>query len=304
MSDPAAQQPVEQVDAVDTNDAGGVPFDDDIEGESPPEEVERGGPAYDGGASLLARGIAYPTSTPAGMAALRHYVLGRFDGTDLGILSRPPRVMRGGSNPSLHNWGMAWDWRWAGPGPGRGTADEVIDFCIKNADVLGIQAVHDYAACKYWKSYSGWKNAKNSPSTGFGQPWAQWLHIERTWDHANLATAVDELLTKGGRTVQASAAAAAPAQDSAPSDGGLPDGPMKLGSAGADVGRLQDFLRFFQFGDFTRSDGVFGPRTDAAVRKAQQALADRKLYTNAVDGIWGPKSAAAGRQFVTSLSAT
>ncbi len=81
----------------------------------------------------------------------------------------------------------------------------------------------------------------------------------------------------------------------------LPQGPLKHDSAGADVARLQDFLRFFKFGDFTRSDGVFGPRTDAAVKKAQQALAAKNLYGDAIDGIWGPKSAAGATQFVISL---
>ncbi len=186
MSDAQARGLAEQVDAVDA-DPGGIPFDDEIEGEAPPDDVERGGPSYDSATYLNQNGIKYPSSPPVGMDALRRHVTAHWGGTDLGILSRPPRPMRGGAAPSLHNWGMAWDWRWAGPGPGRATADAVISFCLDNATTLGIQAVHDYQACRYWKSYAGWKQAHSNPSTGFGQPWAQWLHIERTWADANRA---------------------------------------------------------------------------------------------------------------------
>jgi hypothetical protein len=232
------------------------------------------------------------------MAELRRYVTARWGGTDLGILARPPRPVRGGTAASLHNWGMAWDWRWSSPGPGRPVADEVIKFCLDHAQVLGIQAVHDYQSCRYWKSYAGWKQATSNPSTGFGQPWAQWLHIERMWADANRGDKIDALVgAAAGTPAGAPAAAAAGSGDGY----ALPTGPLKIGSVGADVGRLQDFLRFFKFADFTRSDGTFGQRTDAAVRKAQQALAAKGLYSSGVDGIWGPKSAGAATQFVASF---
>ena len=86
---------------------------------------------------------------------------------------------------------MAWDWRWDSPGPGRAAADEVIEWAIGESANLGIQAVHDYVNARYWKNTVGWRNARSSPSTGFGQPWSQWLHIERTWDAANDATPID-----------------------------------------------------------------------------------------------------------------
>ena len=87
---------------------------------------------------------------------------------------------------------MAWDWRWANPGPGRANAYVVIEFCINHAAATGVQAVHDYANGRYWHSNKGWRNAKPSPSTGFGQSWAKWLHIERTWAAANLATQIGQ----------------------------------------------------------------------------------------------------------------
>ena len=219
---PAASggQPVEQVDAVDA-DPGGVPFDDEIEGEVAPDDVDRGGGGYDSASYLNQNKIGYPASAPAGMLELRRYVTARWGGTDLGILARPPRPVRGGTSASLHNWGMAWDWRWSSPGPGRPVADEVIKFCLDHAQVLGIQAVHDYQSCRYWKSYAGWKQATSNPSTGFGQPWAQWLHIERMWADANRADHIDSLVG------QAATPAAAPAAAASSSGDGyaLPTGP-------------------------------------------------------------------------------
>jgi hypothetical protein len=289
MSDSNADGLAEQVDAVDL-DPGGVPFDDDFPEDVPDDLGGRGpGEAYDSPKVLQQRGIGYPDKAPVGMTVLRGYVMPRWGGSDLGILARPPRPVRGGSSPSLHNWGMAWDWRWANPGPGRATADEVIKFCLDNAAPLGIQAVHDYAAGRYWKSYAGWKNATTSASTGFGQPWAQWLHIERTYAAANLGDGIESLLSGGGAPVPKVAD---------PVDQPLPEGPLKVGSAGADVARLQDFLRLFAFADFTRSDGVFGPRTDAGVRKAQTDFKGRGWYESDIDGIWGPKSCAAGKQLL------
>jgi hypothetical protein len=233
------------------------------------------------------------------MQALKGYVLSRWAGTDVGCLSRPPRAVRGGGSPSLHNWGIAWDWRFAGPGPGRSAADAVIAFCLEHAVALGIQGVHDYERCRYWKSYAGWKTATASASTGFGQAWAQWLHIERTWAAANDGRPIAQALEEAGATAPAAPVAAAAAPAAAPTGGVvLPDPTLQEGDAGAAVARLQDFVRFFHFADFARSDGQFGPRTAKAVRNAQQAFADRGLYAARIDGEYGPKSAAAAARFI------
>ena len=132
------------------------------------------------------------------MQELRRYVRSRWGGADLGILAKPPRAVRAGDTPSLHNWGIAWDWRWQDPGPGRQAADAVIEFCLGNAEALGVQAVHDYQGTRFWKSFSGWQTGKPNPKTGMGQPWAQWLHIERTWQSANQATSIEALLGSVG----------------------------------------------------------------------------------------------------------
>ncbi|HEY4610992.1 MAG TPA: peptidoglycan-binding domain-containing protein, partial [Ilumatobacteraceae bacterium] len=217
------------------------------------------------------------------------FVLQKWSGLDLGILARPPRPIRGGSSASMHNWGMAWDWRWADPGPGRGAADEVIEYAISNSTRLGIQAVHDYVNARYWKNNAGWRTARSSPETGFGQPWSQWLHIERTWEAANRPDPLD----------QSAAATDAPGTDTTSGrfEGALPTGPLRRGDKGADVARIQDFLRSAGFADFSVSDGEFGPRTDAAVRAAQTAFAAEGRYTLAIDGIWGPATADAASRF-------
>jgi hypothetical protein len=275
------------------SDLGGVAFDDDFDDRSSESTNvgDRGASSvpHDSAESLQGRGIAYPASAPIGMRLLRDHVLARWSGMDLGILAQPPRPVRAGSSPSMHNWGMAWDWRWANPGPGRKAADQVIDFTIAESARLGIQAVHDYVNARYWKNNVGWRTAQSSPATGFGQPWSQWLHIERMWDAANSANPID------GHA--ASPQPAAPVVDASPFQGDLPTGPLHRGDAGADVARVQDFLRSNGFADFTVSDGQFGPRTDAAVRAAQTAFATQGLYRAAIDGVWGPVTAGAASRY-------
>lgn len=286
MVDPPIDPPPLDLD----DDPGGMPFDDDFDA-GEPDEASRGGvpgaPAYDSGTILTSRGIGYPDTTPRGMVALKGYVISRWGGTDLGCLTKPPRKMLGGTSPSLHNWGIAWDWRWANPGPGRSTADEVIEFCLDNTGPLAIQAIHDYVSCRYWKSYAGWQDATNSASSGFGQSWAQWLHIERTWAAANDDRSIEQALADVGITVKED-------KGGTPTKGAgkleLPDPVVKEGDAGANVGLLQDFLRFFRFADFDRSDGEFGPSTLHAVKNAQQAFATKGWYDAKIDGEYGPRS--------------
>ncbi len=163
------------------------------------------------------------------------------------------------------------------------------DWAIAESARLGIQAVHDYVNTRYWKNHIGWQTAHSSPATGFGQPWSQWLHIERTWDAANSSNPIDGHVE--------SARPAADTADAQRFQGELPIGPLHHGDAGADVSRMQDFLRSNGFADFTISDGQYGPRTEVAVRAAQTAFAQQGLYTVAIDGVWGPATASAASRY-------
>jgi hypothetical protein len=267
---------------------GGVPFDDDFD----PEEVDAGGrgigPVYDTPQLMVQRNIAYPDKTPVGMLALLKYLTTRWGGSNLGILAKPAREMRSGTMPSMHNWGMALDWAWK-PGGGRKAADEAIEFLVTHANDLSIQAVHDYQGTRYWKSYAAWRPGTVSTTTGMGQDWATFLHVERTWAAANDARAIEATLAGSPNA----AVAEAVAKDA----GTLPTTNLKAGDVGAAVAAVQDYLRQHGFADFKRSDGQFGPRTDAAVRAAQTAFAAKGLYTAAIDGIWGPKTSAAAKAY-------
>jgi len=291
-SDPTAN-------GLDDDDPGGVPFDDDFDDENAPTEPgDRsslpGAPAYDSGKVLQARGIGYPNSTPVGMTALYQFLKGTWGGKNLGVLSKPPRPMRGGSAPSLHCWGIALDWSWQDPG--RATADAAIDFLLKNTGPLAIQAVHDYQRCRYWKSYDGWKDAKKSAESGFGQSWATWLHVERTWAAANDARPIDQALRDGGGSGPSGGGAVGMATGAAGA-GGLPAPTISRGAEGAHVAQLQDFLRGHGFADFQKSDGEYGPRTEQAVKNAQTRFHADGLYTKQIDGEFGPGTAKAAAAF-------
>ncbi len=280
--------------------AGGVPFDDVFDDEDELADDERGsGPTYDSGKKLNARGIEYPTSTPPGMKALRSYTLKRWGGKNMGILANPPRSFRGSSSsPSLHNWGMAYDWRFANPGPGRAAADEAIEFLIDRASDLGVQAIHDYSGGRYWKNRAGWKKGTTSGTTGMGQSWAEWLHIERTWAGANDERTIETVLRGGGHSVPASSAGSKSGAASSTIE--PPDPEIVQGDTGANVARLQDFLRQFGYATFTSSDGIFGAKTFESVETAQNAFIAKSWYSGKVDGEYGPKSAAAARKAVAA----
>jgi hypothetical protein len=280
---------IEQLDG--DAEPGGVPFDDDIDPDEL-DDVDRGnGPAYDSAKRLQERNIAYPTATPVGMKALLTYLTTRWGGSSLGIVARPPREMRANTLPSLHNWGIALDWQWH-PGGGRKAADAAIDFLLTHAVDLSIQAVHDYQGTRLWKSYAGWRPGTVSTTTGMGQDWARFLHIERTWAAANDPRSIEAALAGSPNESVARAAS-----DDAVS---LPTDRMQLGSVGAAVAAMQDYLRRHGFASFSRSDGQFGPRTDAAVRAAQTEFTARGLYTAEIDGIWGPKTSAAARTYAAN----
>lgn len=111
---------------------------------------------------------------------LLDYLLKRWGGQGLGIFNL--RSIRGGTSWSTHAFGAALDWRYTALGRAL-MLRMVLPFLIANHKALGIQMIEDYVGCRVWKAdraddvNGGWKMQTPS-STGMGQSWAAWLHIE------------------------------------------------------------------------------------------------------------------------------
>jgi hypothetical protein len=212
----------------------------------------------------------YPKAVPVGMARLRAFVMARWPGgMDLGILAIPPRAVRGGATPSVHNEGRAWDWRY----PTRAAGEEALRFLVDNAEALQVQRIHDYLKSRAWTPTRGWYAMKPSAVTGMGQTWATWLHTERNRSGAANPAPVEDLV----------------APQSPPKPPLRPVLPfvreLTLGDSGEPVKALQAALN--ALGSRLVVDGKFGPRTEAAVRAFQARSGLR------VDGKAGPRTHAA-----------
>jgi len=242
---------------------------------------------YEGAGTVPAAG---PT---AGIEQWKSYVLGRWrGGVDLGTFT--VRNVRGGSSLSVHAVGRAWDWRYASPGPGRAAADEAMTFAIDNHERLGIQAIHDYVACRIWRcsrpgAGPGWRQQR--PGNGMGASWAVWLHFEVHPSSPLHQRSVADVM--GG----AAGAGAAPLAAVAPT-ASLPLPTLRQGDRGTAVGQLQGVLAFWAY-DVGKVDGDFGPRTKAAVTAWQQAL--QPLNVGRPDGVYGPRTHAAAAASYAAL---
>jgi hypothetical protein len=76
---------------------------------------------------------------------------------------------------------------------------------------------------------------------------------------------------------------------------------LTIGNRNSAVFDLQNILIFFGFNQ-SPADGVYGPKTQAAVASFQQMLKDANLYPYTVDGIYGPKTAEGLAKFQEILS--
>lgn len=250
---------------------------------------------------------------------LRDYLVSK-GWTDLGYkpMKRP---VRGGKAPSTHSVG-ALDIRYADPGPGRNVGLWVLNaMLLPYSKELGIQAVHDYLGSRIWRPPgtsgrpkggidAGWKMQKASTTNGMGQTWADYFHIELLPENFGQTGALKQVL----KLMQ-------PAPGPAPAPPGTPPKPpasficpfptaglpLKVGARGEHVRVLQQQLHFWGrqlYGsDTVYADGVYGPKTSAAVGRWQIHLVSQgRLKASDVDGLFGKTTRAASCKLLADIA--
>jgi len=192
--------------------------------------------------------LAQFNRTAPAIAAINTDADTRFPGT-LNVGTYKVRNARGTGTPSVHSWGAAGDRSYRGAG--RQVALSMIDFYVAHSAELHIQAVHDYIGGTIWRSVrsrwqggGGWKQQRPNASSGMGQPWADWLHLEVTEQGWSDGRPVAVKL--GGETVTTNRPR------------------ITVGSRGPVVAAAQIIMRDRASQDVGAIDGVFGARTLAA----------------------------------------
>lgn len=104
-----------------------------------------------------------------------------------------PRPIAGTSVPSNHSYGAAVDMGYD-PAQRELVEHEVLAYLIAWSDEWHLGAIHDYRASRIWRAgrtadegecCTLWWKAQRRASSGMGQSWANWLHLETTeagWD--------------------------------------------------------------------------------------------------------------------------
>lgn len=108
---------------------------------------------------------------------LAEYAAMRWGCTNSGIYGK--RTVRGGEALSTHWSGAALDLNYSIPG--RDVAvNDMLPLFTNFTEKTGIQAVHDYVGGRIWRIGRDprWRPQLASTSTGMGQSWARWFHIE------------------------------------------------------------------------------------------------------------------------------
>lgn len=234
---------------------------------------------YDWQASGRNPGAPFNRTSP-NLVQLRVELARLFGGTSLG--GYYVRPIRAGQAWSSHAFGAAIDWRIDDDT----TRARAIEWLVANENVLGIQAIHDYHGSRIWRVGRGWREQPASSSTGMGQAWAKYLHLETPPDRWADATPIAQ------RT------GTPPTPTPPPTPALIVDAPSHLPFSlreGVDDPHRVRWLQTIcnqrgwhdSDGHVLAVDGRFGRRTGEAVRTMQRALGV------VADGIYGLKSATA-----------
>lgn len=239
-------------------------------------------------------GTVPTTGTTPGIELLREFGMTTYGFANLGTWG--VRNIKGGSTLSLHAVGGAWDAGWHAmttEGGGAKTIEEAhavaveaSDFLVAHAEDIGIQLIIDYwaDAARIWKCDrtgddkdevwlpKAWFEQRGlSVPVGFGTAWGRWLHIE-----LNLAGRYDTrpiLERIAGVPDQPPPPVIVPPPIVQEDPAMIPIPPtVKLGDHNNTVRRAQGLLLAFgaYLPDIGKIDGIFGPKTDAAVRALQK----------------------------------
>jgi peptidoglycan hydrolase-like protein with peptidoglycan-binding domain len=210
---------------------------------------------------------------------LYRFLLERYPASDaLGCYG--DRAKTGQSSPSVHRDGRAFDIGFINDEAGR---QACFNFLVDHHDALGVQMALNYArpfsegSGRFWRlaRYAG----ETAPTYGPFTKRGHWLHVEVHPTVALDETPVESLL------------------GSVPAPGPSPTPPherekvmvnaemevVRRGDRGGFVAKAQAILTA-NFGQDLAADGVFGSKTDAAVRNVQT------FFGLAVDGVVGPQT--------------
>jgi hypothetical protein len=209
----------------------------------------------------------------------------RWGMTDLGGYGWRP--IRGGTAPSSHGFGAATDRRYFELGRARALS-EVLPWLIRNSRALHLQAIHDYFGCRIWRAgrtanleeaeTKWWAPQPPNRTTGMGQSWAVYFHLETTRSGWPDGTPIPNRLVDGEPIPQ-------PEPQPIPTPGGpFVHATIKRGDVNADVFAAQVIVRHRAGQTQVVADGQFGQQTENAIRNVQA------FTGQTVDGIVGPKT--------------
>lgn len=204
------------------------------------------------------------------------------------------RQVRGGGAWSSHAFGSARDWRIEDAG----MRSLAMAWLIQHYEKLGIQAIHDYFGCRIWRANrypdqpaETWWRAQTPKSTGMGQSWALYLHIET--DPGNWGNSVPVPNREGFKETPDPTLPAFvpecgiwglwPFDESKPTLREV-DGLTPIPENISEATRYLQGVLVRKASQTIRIDGDFGPMTAAAVNRLQS------WFKLTVDEVVGPKT--------------